>query len=219
MPENVRPGVNSILTCFERTRMYPRMDTISSAIRTIICTYIIPLPPLHHSIGGDPQSGYLISHHPVCKDKKIVFNRFLKNLGSTGLPRLTLWFTILLQAFFNSDSHGNGHTDHRVVACAQEAHHLNVKSACRRLFACGAGAFWAGSPTFRKTRSTSLESGILCFPSTGTSYHIMCSRNKTFELSWTSHHHLPSTTINVHHRISKCLSSRKKLFEKRRKKI
>ena len=86
----------------------------------------------------------------------------------------------LLQAFLNSNSHGNGHTDHGVVACAQEAHHFHVKSACRRLFACGATAFGTGSPTFRKTRSTSLESGILCFPSTGTSYHINCSRNKMF---------------------------------------
>ena len=30
-------------------------------------------------------------------------------------------FTRLLQAFLNSNSHGNGHTDHGVVACAQEA--------------------------------------------------------------------------------------------------
>ena len=86
----------------------------------------------------------------------------------------------LLQGLLNSNSHGNGHTDHGVVTCAQEAHHLNVKSACRRLSACGAGAFGAGSPTFHKTRSTSHESGMLCFPSMGTSYHIMCSRNKVF---------------------------------------
>jgi len=89
----------------------------------------------------------------------------------------------LLQAFLNSNSHGDGHTDHGVVTCAQEAHHLNVKSACRRLFACGAGTFGAGNQSFRKTRSTSPESGMLCFPSRGLSYHITCSRNKTFELS------------------------------------
>ena len=90
---------------------------------------------------------------------------------------------ILLQRLLNRDSHGNGHADHGVVACAQEAHHLNVKSACRRLFACGAGTFGAGSQSFHKTRSTSHESGMLCFPSRGLSYHITCSRNKTFELS------------------------------------
>ena len=101
----------------------------------------------------------------------------IEDLSMTFIKKL------LLQRFLNSNSHGNGHTDQGVVAGAQEAHHLNVKSACRRLFACGATAFGTGSPTFRKTRSTSLESGILCFPSTGTSYHIMCSRNKTFELS------------------------------------
>ena len=30
-------------------------------------------------------------------------------------------FTLLLQGFLNSDSHGNGHADHGVVACTQEA--------------------------------------------------------------------------------------------------
>ena len=35
-------------------------------------------------------------------------------------------FTLLLQSLFNSNSHGNGHTDHGVVTCAQEAHHLDV---------------------------------------------------------------------------------------------
>ena len=125
----------------------------------------------------------------------------------------------LLAAFLNSNSHGNGHTDHGVVTCAQEAHHLNVKSACRRLCACGAGTFGAGSPTFRKTRSTSLESGILCFPSTETSYHIMCSQNKTFELSWTSHHHLFTTTINGEHLPNIASSTHKKLFEKEEKRF
>ena len=33
---------------------------------------------------------------------------------------------ILLQALFHSNSHGNGHTDHGVVASAQEAHHFHV---------------------------------------------------------------------------------------------
>ena len=87
---------------------------------------------------------------------------------------------LALQSLFDSNSHGNGHADHGVVTCAQEAHHLNVKSACRRLFACGAGTFGGGSPTFHKIRSTSQESSMLCFPSMGTSYHIMCSRNKVF---------------------------------------
>ena len=31
----------------------------------------------------------------------------------------------LLQGLLNSNSHGNGHADHGVVTCAQEAHHLN----------------------------------------------------------------------------------------------
>ena len=96
----------------------------------------------------------------------------------------TLWEAkLLLQSLFDSNSHGNGHTDHGVVTSAQEAHHFHVKSACRRLFACGAGTFGAGSPAFHKIRSTSQESSMLCFPSMGTSYHIDCSRNKTFELN------------------------------------
>ena len=78
--------------------------------------------------------------------------------------------------------HGNGHggAHHGVVAHAQKAHHFHVKSACRRLCACGAGTFGEGIPTFRKTRSTSPESSMLCFPFLGVSYHINCSRNKMF---------------------------------------
>ena len=58
-------------------------------------------------------------------------------------------FTRLLQAFLNSNSHGDGHTDHGVFARAQEAHHFHVQAALRRLCACGAGTFGAGNPTFR----------------------------------------------------------------------
>ena len=32
----------------------------------------------------------------------------------------------LLQRLLNSNSNANGHTDHGVVTCAQEAHHLHV---------------------------------------------------------------------------------------------
>ena len=47
-------------------------------------------------------------------------------------PFSCLWVQLLL-AFSNCNSAGHGHTDHGVVACAQEAHHLHIKSACRRL--------------------------------------------------------------------------------------
>ena len=33
---------------------------------------------------------------------------------------------LLLQGLLNSNGHGDGHADHGVVTCAQEAHHLNV---------------------------------------------------------------------------------------------
>ena len=48
---------------------------------------------------------------------------------------------LLLQGLLNSNSHGNGHTDHGVVTCAQEAHHLNVQAAKRRLLCCSATGF------------------------------------------------------------------------------
>ena len=48
---------------------------------------------------------------------------------------------LLLQSLFNSNSHGNGHADHGVVACAQEAHHFHVKSALRRLLCCAVRVF------------------------------------------------------------------------------
>ena len=38
----------------------------------------------------------------------------------------------LLAGLFHGNGHGNGHTDHGVVTCAQEAHHLNVGRNGRR---------------------------------------------------------------------------------------
>ena len=47
-------------------------------------------------------------------------------LGKESVP-------LLLQRFLNSNSHGNGSTDHRIVAHAQEAHHFHAAmlSGCR----------------------------------------------------------------------------------------
>ena len=47
----------------------------------------------------------------------------------------------LLQSFLNSNSHGNGHTDHGVVAGAQEAHHFHVQAAFGRLLCCAVRVF------------------------------------------------------------------------------
>ena len=52
---------------------------------------------------------------------------------------------LLLQGLLNSNSHGNGHTDHGVVTGAQEAHHLNVKIHLRWLLYWGATGFEAVS--------------------------------------------------------------------------
>ena len=113
----------------------------------------------------------------------------LRRSNASNLPVAGCYFAhgrkrrsgfLLLQRFLNSNGHTDSSADHGVVAHAQEAHHFHVKSACRRLCACGAGTFGTGILTFRKTRSTSPESSMLCFPSMGTSYHIMCSRNKMF---------------------------------------
>jgi len=38
--------------------------------------------------------------------------------------------TPLLTCLFNSNGNTGGHTDHGVVTCADESHHLYVKSAC-----------------------------------------------------------------------------------------
>ena len=91
----------------------------------------------------------------------------------------------LLQRLLNSDSHGNGHTDHGVVTSAQEAHHFHIKPHLRWCLHWDTTTFSAGNPIFHKTRSTSFESMMMCFPSLGTSYHIMCSRNKCFNLNYT----------------------------------
>ena len=47
----------------------------------------------------------------------------------------------LLQGFFDRNCDRDSHTHHGIVTCAQEAHHLNVKSACRRLLCCSATGF------------------------------------------------------------------------------
>ena len=48
---------------------------------------------------------------------------------------------LALQGLLNSNSHGDGHTDHGVVTCAQEAHHLDDQAAFGRLLCCGATGF------------------------------------------------------------------------------
>ena len=46
---------------------------------------------------------------------------FLRKVGFELFTVQSKGFTRLLQAFLNSNSHGDGHTDHGVVARAQEA--------------------------------------------------------------------------------------------------
>ena len=91
-------------------------------------------------------------HPPKRKNRKHIFTDFsermcflalfLRKLGFELFTVQSKSFTLLLQRFLNSNSHGDGHTDHGVVASAQEAHHFHVKSACRRLFAWGARSFY-----------------------------------------------------------------------------
>ena len=83
---------------------------------------------------------------------------FLRKVGFELFSFKSRGLTLLLQRFLNGNSHGNGSADHGVVAHAQEAHHFHVKSACRRLCACGARLFLAESPTFRKSGDTSIVS-------------------------------------------------------------
>ena len=46
---------------------------------------------------------------------------FLRKVGLELFAVQSKGFTRLLQRFLNSNSHGDGHTDHGVVASAQEA--------------------------------------------------------------------------------------------------
>ena len=57
---------------------------------------------------------------------------YIKTGAPFGVPVLVCEMKLLL-AFSNCNSASHGHTDHGVVASAQEAHHLHIKSACRRL--------------------------------------------------------------------------------------
>ena len=83
---------------------------------------------------------------------------YLRKVGFELFRFKSRGLTLLLQRFLNSNSHGNGSADHGVVAHAQEAHHFYVKSALRRLCGDFSRAFGAVSPTFRKTRDTSIVS-------------------------------------------------------------
>jgi len=53
----------------------------------------------------------------------------IKTRESKRDPRAHCVFVELLQSFLNSNSDRDSHTDHRVVACAQEAHHFHMKDA------------------------------------------------------------------------------------------
>ena len=81
---------------------------------------------------------------------------FLRKVGFELFRFKSMGLTLLLQCFFHGHGHGNGSTDHGVVAHAQEAHHFHIKSACRRLCACGARLFRAANSTFHKSGNTSL---------------------------------------------------------------
>ena len=52
---------------------------------------------------------------------------FDEKSGFGTLEGQTLRFSLLLQALRNSDGHGDGGADHRVVAHAQGAHYLHVR--------------------------------------------------------------------------------------------
>ena len=89
----------------------------------------------------------------------------LRRSNASNLPVAGCHFThgrkrrsgfLLLQRFLNCNSHTDSSADHGVVAHAQEAHHFHVKSACRRLCACGARLFRAANTTFHKSGNTSL---------------------------------------------------------------
>lgn len=71
------------------------------------------------------------------KNRKHIFRIFVRKMcflpmfdeksGFGTLEGQTLRFSLLLEALRNSDGDRDGGTDHRVVAHAEEAHHLNVR--------------------------------------------------------------------------------------------
>ena len=79
---------------------------------------------------------------------------------------------LLLQGLLNSDSHGDGHADHGVVASAQEAHHLDVGGdgvpsggILRKnpgiLADSGKFAFWEGNYCFSDSGAVMARSTVL----------------------------------------------------------
>ena len=93
---------------------------------------------------------------PDFSDRTCFLVLFLRKVGFELFRFKSRGVTLLLQRFLNSNGHGDGSTDHGVVAHAQEAHHFHIKSACRRLCACGARLFRAANSTFHKSGNTSL---------------------------------------------------------------
>lgn len=107
----------------------------------------------------------------------------LCDIWSFELFRLkTLGFPLLLQRLLNSNRHGNGHPDHGVVACAQEAHHFHVKIHLRWILYWGTTTFWAGSPVIRKTSSTSTGIKWCVFPWWGYSITSIVHETRCFDL-------------------------------------
>ena len=80
------------------------------------------------------------------------------------------------------------------------------------------GDFLSRKPGFSQNKKHIARKRYVVLSFMGTSYHIICSRNKPSELSWTSHHHLLSTTINAHHLIINRSSNHKNFFWKKKKK-
>ena len=75
------------------------------------------LPMIHRDFGTGNPSPTLFY---FCRSKKVTSAKS-RGHNCQGMK--------LLQAFLNSDSHGNSHTDHGVVTSAQEAHHFHMKAA------------------------------------------------------------------------------------------
>ena len=81
------------------------------------------------------------NRQPVCRLPPYNPNGRHKNIPARLSRDIEICKEILLAGLFNSNSHGNGHTDHGVVTSAQEAHHFHVQAAKRRLLCCSATVF------------------------------------------------------------------------------
>lgn len=99
------------------------------------------------------------------------------------LPAFGKFF--LLQALRNSDGHGDGGTDHRIVAHAEEAHHFHGHSTNRWSVETLAGTSGRGTLISCILENTSVAKRALCFDYNDIISHDLFTKQWGSELKYT----------------------------------